>query len=193
MSTRASALLLLTCAVLAGSTDMALASCVPRTPSEQGEFADVVFVGTLTEIDIDPFVERLADDLVRNLGAEHDLADGQVTFEVTTVLKGRVYERQRVAHLFHSSVSVDFVPGRTYTVFAKRLREGYLFTDECSGTVAVVIDTSRYGLSPGSSPEPGYDANITGSPSRLWPIGVGAAMVVLTVAAFAAWRRRTSR
>lgn len=140
----------------------AQASCVGLTPEQQVAHASVIFGGRLAEIRNDNPVEVLADELAASLSTDNVMyqwVGRQSVFRVDSVYKGQARRTQWIAQPFKSSIDIDLRTGANYMVFAKRMKEGFLYTDQCNGTREGPIGLDVYGLTNVQDPLPGTDPN----------------------------------
>ena len=150
-------------------------TCVKATVDEQFAEADSVFVGSVTAVE---------DSGTRSLA----------TFAVRSVYKGRVAEAIRVAEVEGSGCAVEFLPGNSYTVFA-RLQRTALATSLCFGTSNDADVLARAGkfrpvaVFDGSGRAELVATELPAGESRAGPISIAVALLAAASAGFAGLRR----
>ena len=149
-----------------GSVRIAYAcSCASLSPSQQAQMADVVFLGTVTSINV-PSGPQINSD-----------SPEQVTFDVSSVQKGSLGQTTVVStSMSQGTCGYPFQVGSQYIVYAQS-GGGQLATGLCAGT-------NQYGSTPNVRPGPGADLSLLGDPI-LWGVlgtsivGAGILLIVL--------------
>jgi len=151
-------------------------SCKELTPEESRDEADLVFAGTVTEIDRPLFVLSSADPVT-------------VTLAVSRAYKGEVATRMTLTTpLDGASCGYPFVEGKEYLVFARR-DGGEITTSLCAGNQDLATEVG---------PLPGGYSPVAAPPERrsvAWPVGivVGAGVGVALAIGAVFWFRRRRR
>ena len=100
----------------------AQASCLPSTPEQQRQRADVIFLGAAIEGPMPTGVQRFRV-------ARYEKGSGPREVSVATGVIRRADGSGST-----TSVSIEAVPGQTWRVFARRAAKGVLETNQCDGT-----------------------------------------------------------
>lgn len=145
-------------------------SCASVSPSQQVQMADVVFLGTVTSINVP------SGPQVNSASPE------QVTFDVSSVQKGSLGRTIVVStSMSQGSCGYPFQVGRQYMVYAQSVG-GQLETGLCAGT-------NLYGSALGGQPGPGANLSLLGNP-LLWGV-LGSSVVAAGILLIALHKKRS--
>lgn len=170
--------------MLVGASPAFACSCVPFTQQEYLDRADAVFAGTLVDRQEPPWGP------VRS-----SMDPATLTFQVSGVYKGKVYERQEVTTAQSgASCGLEIEGEGPFLVFANLSQTGDgLTAGLCGGTdeLAEVAPPSRSAAPPSGAPLAGSSPSMA-LPDTLWPV-VGAAAMVLGLVGWLVARRFRTR